>query len=56
MIEIDSSRGNPDGFASSAHSVLTAELREEPGPTRDARDRVLQFLRTGLSASAGSAD
>ncbi|MBI5162129.1 MAG: dienelactone hydrolase family protein [Micrococcales bacterium] len=55
VIEIDSSPGNPGGFAPSAHSVLTAELREEPGPTRDARDRVVRFLRERLTTPAPSA-
>ncbi len=49
VIELDSSPGNPAGFATSAHSVLTSELRERPGhPARAARDRVVQFLRERL--------
>ena len=48
-VEIDSSPGNPHGFGSSAHSVLTEELRDEPGhPTRDALDLVLDHFRTRL--------
>jgi dienelactone hydrolase len=48
-IEIDSSPGNPHGFARMAHSVLTMEFRDEPGfPTRVAMDRVMAFLRQRL--------
>ncbi len=49
-IEIDSSRGNPFGIPASSHSVLTEHLVEQPGhPTVEARDRVLEFLRTQLT-------
>jgi dienelactone hydrolase len=48
-VEIDSAEGNPHGIKKSAHSVLTAELVDEPGhPTRDALDQVLAFLTTRL--------
>jgi dienelactone hydrolase len=48
-VEIDSSKGNPHGNPSSAHSVLTEHLVEEPGhPTRDALDKVLDLFRTRL--------
>ena len=49
VIELDSSPGNAAGFAKGAHSVLTYEVREEPGhPAAEARERVVQFLRTHL--------
>ena len=48
-IEIDSSRGNPHGIKSSAHSVVTTDLVDEAGhPTRVALDRVLAFFRERL--------
>jgi dienelactone hydrolase len=44
-IEIDSSKGNPHGFARSAHSVLTKDFVDEPGnPTVDALEQVLTFF------------
>jgi dienelactone hydrolase len=44
-VEIDSSRGNPWGIRTRAHSVLTEDLVDEPGhPTRQALDQVLGFL------------
>lgn len=44
-IEIDSSPGNPHGIPRRAHAVLTVDLVDRPGhPTREALDRVLQFL------------
>jgi dienelactone hydrolase len=52
-VEIDSSPGNPHGVRKRAHSVLTEELVDEPGhPTRDALDRVLEFLRDRLLVPA----
>jgi dienelactone hydrolase len=49
VIELDSSPGNAAGFSKSAHSVLTAELREQPGhPALAARERVVEFLRERL--------
>jgi dienelactone hydrolase len=49
-IEIDSSPGNPYGIPKSSHSVLTEHLVEQPGhPTVEARERVLEFLRTQLT-------
>lgn len=50
-VEIDSSPGNPDGYRRQAHSVLTEDLRDEPGSaTRDALDRVLDLFRDRLVA------
>jgi dienelactone hydrolase len=50
VIELDSAPGNPTGFTKRAHSVLTAELREQPGhPALAARDRVVEFLRARLT-------
>jgi dienelactone hydrolase len=48
-IVIDSSPGNPHGIKSTAHSVLTLDLVDEPGhPTREALDRVMSFLAERL--------
>ena len=48
-VEIDSSKGNPYGHRSGAHSVLTEDLQDEPGtPTRDALDQVLELFRSKL--------
>lgn len=48
-IEIDSSPGNAHGFGRMAHSVLTAEFRDQEGfPTREAMDRVIGFFRERL--------
>lgn len=53
-IEIDSSPGNSFGIPSSAHSVLTVDLVDEPShPTREALDRVLTFLAAQLNPAAG---
>jgi len=50
VIELDSSPGNPGGFGKSAHAVLTAEVREQPGnEALAARARVVEFLRTRLT-------
>lgn len=44
-IEIDSSRGNPDGIPRTAHSVVTKDLVDRDGhPTRRALERVLAFF------------
>lgn len=52
VIELDSSPGNADGFGKSAHSVLTREVRDQPGhPALAARDRVVAFLRTQLGSA-----
>jgi dienelactone hydrolase len=52
-VEIDSSPGNPNGIRKRAHSVLTEDFVDEAGhPTRDAMDRVLEFLRVRLLAPA----
>ncbi len=48
-IEVDSSPGNAYGIPERAHSVLTADLVDEPGhPTRAALDRVMAFLSDRL--------
>lgn len=48
-VEIDSSPGNVHQIRRIAHSVLTAELVDEPGhPTRDALDQVLDLFRKRL--------
>jgi len=50
VIELDSGPGNSAGFGRGAHSVLTRELREQPGhPTLAARERVVTFLRDRLA-------
>jgi len=50
VIEIDSSKGNPDGFGRLAHSVLTREVREIDGqPAYEARKRVVEFLKERLT-------
>ncbi|HEY2697977.1 MAG TPA: dienelactone hydrolase family protein [Pseudonocardiaceae bacterium] len=50
VIELDSAPGNPTGFSKRAHSVLTAEVREQPGhPALTARERVVEFLRERLA-------
>lgn len=51
VIELDSSPGNAGGFSKRAHSVLTGEVRNEPGhPALLARQRVVEFLRERLAA------
>ena len=48
-VEIDSSKGNPHGIPTNAHSVLTEHLVDEPGhPTRDALEQVLDLFRERL--------
>jgi dienelactone hydrolase len=50
-VEIDSSKGNPHGNPTNAHSVLTEHLKDEPGsPTQDALDQVLDLYRSKLLA------
>jgi len=50
-IEINSSRGNPDGIPARSHSVLTLDFVDQPGhPTRAALERVLAFLGERLAA------
>ncbi|TPG35916.1 dienelactone hydrolase family protein [Mycolicibacterium hodleri] len=52
VIEIDSSKGNPDGIGRMAHSVLTDQVREVDGnPAYEARKRVVAFLRERLFAA-----
>jgi dienelactone hydrolase len=49
-IEINSSRGNPDGIPARSHSVLTLDFVDQPGhPTRAALERVLAFLAERLA-------
>ncbi len=51
-VEIDSSPGNAFGIKTTAHSVLTNHLVDQPGhPTRVALDRVLAFLRERLEVA-----
>jgi dienelactone hydrolase len=51
-VEIDSSKGNPHGNPSIAHSVVTEHLvDEEAHPTKEALDQVLDLFRTRLLAS-----
>jgi len=48
-VEIDSSKGNPWGYPTSAHSVLTEHYKDDEGsPTRAALDQVLDFFRERL--------
>ncbi|MGE2833962.1 dienelactone hydrolase family protein [Mycobacterium sp. SMC-4] len=50
VIEIDSGKGNSDGFNRMAHSVLTDQVREVDGhPAYEARKRVVEFLKSRLS-------
>ncbi len=52
VIEIDSSKGNPDGIGKAAHSVLTDQVREVDGnPAYEARKRVVAFLTERLAAT-----
>jgi dienelactone hydrolase len=54
-IEIDSSKGNPDGISRLAHSVLAHDFVDRSGhPTRRAVDRVLAFLHERLQAGTSS--
>ena len=49
-VEIDSSAGNPWGYPTKAHSVLTEELGDRDGsPTRQALEQVLDFFVTRLT-------
>jgi dienelactone hydrolase len=52
VIELDSTPGNPGGFSKGAHSVLTAEVRDEPGNLAlAARQRTVDFLLEHLSGT-----
>lgn len=52
-VEIDSSEGNPEGYRRAAHSVLTEDLKDEPGSaTRAALEQVLELFRTKLLVSS----
>jgi dienelactone hydrolase len=56
VIELDSSAGNPGGYSSGAHSVLTGEVRENPpNSAYETRERVVQFLRSNISRKAEDA-
>ncbi|HEY4268941.1 MAG TPA: dienelactone hydrolase family protein [Galbitalea sp.] len=51
IIELDSSKGNPDGYSSGAHSVLTSEVRENAANSAyRARERVVAFLHEHIGA------
>jgi len=47
-IEINSGPGNPFGISPRAHPALTLELRQAGHPTREAFERVLQFMQEQL--------
>ena len=49
VIELDSSKGNPDGFTRGAHSVLTSEV-QEGNSAFAARARTVEFLRERITA------
>jgi dienelactone hydrolase len=50
VIELDSSAGNPGGYSTSAHSVLTNEVRATPPNSAfQARSHVVEFLRKNIS-------
>jgi dienelactone hydrolase len=52
-VELDSSKGNPYGHPTMAHSVLTEHLIDEEGtPTRQALDQVLDFFAERLLPDA----
>jgi len=51
VIELDSSKGNTQGYSKGAHSVLTSEVRDNPENSAfGARARVVEFLRERISA------
>jgi dienelactone hydrolase len=53
VIELDSSAGNPGGYAKGAHSVLTSEVRETPpNSAYDTRAHMVEFLRRNISRKA----
>ena len=52
VIELDSGPGNPDGYKSTAHSILTHEATEDPpNSALRARIRTVEFLRERLTAT-----
>ncbi len=52
-VEIDSSKGNPNGIPRTAHAVLTEHLVDEPAhPTSDALGQVLDFFKERLIDAA----
>jgi dienelactone hydrolase len=53
VIELDSSPGNPGGYAKGAHSVLTGEVRESPRNSAfETREHVVEFLRRNIRRKA----
>lgn len=50
-VEIDSTKGNADGFPKDAHSVLTTEQRPAPNPTADAYELVIDHFRRRLPSA-----
>jgi hypothetical protein len=53
-VELDSSKGNPHGHPTNAHSVLTEHLDDREGtPTRAALDQVLDFFTDRLHPRGG---
>ncbi len=54
-VDIDSSKGNPHGIPTNAHSVLTEHFVDSPGhPTRVALDTVLTFFGDRLHPSTAT--
>ncbi|MCP3935772.1 MAG: dienelactone hydrolase [Actinomycetia bacterium] len=47
-VEIDSTSRNAHGYARNAHSVLTEEYSDQPSPTKDANDLVIEHMRKHL--------
>lgn len=53
VIELDSSKGNIDGYRQGAHSVLTNEVRETPpNSAHEAREHVVRFLLSNITRKA----
>jgi dienelactone hydrolase len=53
VIELDSSPGNAGGYSKGAHSVLTAEVRENPTNSAwETREHMVEFLRRNISRKA----
>ncbi|HEV2360819.1 MAG TPA: dienelactone hydrolase family protein [Acidimicrobiales bacterium] len=51
-VEIDSSKGNPDGYRTAAHSVLTEDLKDDDGSaSKGALDQVIGFFREKLAVT-----
>ena len=52
-VELDSSPGNPHGFSTGAHSVLSSEFVDEPGhPAYDAHEKVIAHFKRQLMPPA----